>query len=142
MLLFLVLLVLKGDFQTLINLAHDSPILLANLSGIGCSLAVAVMCYTTLIKKAGSVAAVSVGTIRKIVTIGLSYVLFPKELLPIHIASTVCVVVGIVMEAFKKPKTQQSTSDKESKLALLQKVGKSSTGNLSDPESNMKEFRN
>ena len=112
-----------GDFHTMLGYAHDAPFLLANLSGIGCSLAVAVMCYTTLIKKAGSVAAVSIGTIRKIVTIGLSYILFPKELLPIHKVSTVCVVLGIVMEAFKKPKPSQPASDKDSKIALLQKSG-------------------
>ena len=126
--------ILTGDFFALISIGRESPDLLANLSGIGCSLAVAVMCYTTLIKKAGSVAAVSIGTIRKIVTIGLSYVLFPKELLPIHIASTICVVLGIVMEAFKKPKGSSPPTDaeKESKIALLVKSGKHSTSEFGE----------
>ena len=127
---------ITGDFFALIRIGRESPDLLGNLSGIGCSLAVAVMCYTTLIKKAGSVAAVSIGTIRKIVTIGLSYILFPKELLPIHMVSTVCVVIGIVMEAFKKPKSGSAATeaDKESKKALLVKSGKHSAGALSDQD--------
>ena len=130
--------IVTGDFTQLVKIGKESPELLANLSGIGCSLAVAVMCYTTLIKKAGSVAAVSIGTIRKIVTIGLSYILFPKELLPIHMVSSVCVVIGIVLEACKKHKgnTSPTEAEKESKIALLAKSGKRSTGELTNGNNN------
>jgi len=121
-----------GDFTKLFVHSKESPFLLAYLSGIGCSLAVAVVCYTTLIKKAGSVVAVSVGTIRKIATIALSYFLFPKELLPVHILSSVCVAIGIVLEGCKP--AQKQAAIKDEKIRLLSKDGKLSSGNLSDSD--------
>ena len=130
---------ITGDFVSLLEFAEKTPYLLINLSGIGGSLAVAVICYTTLIKKAGSVFAVSIGTIRKIVTIGLSYVLFPKELLPIHILSSLSVAVGIILEGCKPTKiatSSPSRSSKDSKLLMLAKENKMSSGNLSGDDGN------
>ena len=115
---------ISRDFVKLFYQAKQSPMLLFNLIGIGSSLAVAVICYTILIKNAGSVVAVSIGTLRKIVTIGLSYFLFPKEFLPIHIFSTICVAIGILLEGCKPNKI-----NKEIK-------GKLSSSNLSDSEQN------
>jgi adenosine 3'-phospho 5'-phosphosulfate transporter B3 len=129
---------ISGDFISLISMVRQTPYLLVNLTAIGCSLAIAVICYTSLIKKAGSVFAVSVGTIRKIVTIALSYLLFPKELLPIHILSSLCVALGIILEGSKGSKSQgpASKATKDAKLMQLVKDNKGSSANIvSDYES-------
>jgi adenosine 3'-phospho 5'-phosphosulfate transporter B3 len=128
---------ISGDFFALIKFVQQTPYLLLNLSGIGCSLAIAVISYTILIKKAGSVFAVSIGTFRKILTIVLSYFLFPKELLPIHIMSGVSVAIGIVLEGMKSSKSQSSANraGKEAKMLQLAKENKLSTGNFSGNES-------
>lgn len=128
---------ISGDLFSLIALVHQTPYLLVNLTAIGCSLAIAVICYTTLIKKAGSVFAVSVGTIRKIVTIALSYLLFPKELRPVHILSSFCVAVGIILEGYKSKSSgsisSRTTGTKDAKMLQLVKENKDkvSNGNIS-----------
>ena len=56
--------------------------------------------YTYIIKRAGSVVAVTAATLRKIVTIFLSYIVFPKEILAQHYLGTAAVVLGIVLESW------------------------------------------
>lgn len=114
---------ITGDFIKMISLSHTYPFLCANLAGVGICLAVAVMCYTSLIKRAGSVVAVSIGTMRKIITIALSYVLFPKEFLPIHALASLCVVIGILLEGCKPAKPSKASephpsSPKDSSINL------------------------
>lgn len=69
--------------------------------GIGLSLGLAVNCYTNLIKVSGSVLAVAVATIRKIVTILLSYLIFPKLLSIQQMFGAVAVTIGILIEGYK-----------------------------------------
>ena len=45
--------------------------------------------------------AVAVGTLRKVMTIVLSYVVFPKEVLAQHYIGSIAVIVGIVLESTK-----------------------------------------
>jgi len=64
----------------------------------GACTGVGVMCYTFLIVEAGSVVAVVVSTMRKVVTILLSFVLLPsagKAFSGVHAVSTVLVVAGM-----------------------------------------------
>lgn len=61
------------------------------------SLAIAVFCYTLLIETAGPVVAVSVATLRKTATIGLSYVFFPKPLTLTRGVGVVAVVLGVIL---------------------------------------------
>jgi len=51
--------------------------------------------------RSGSVIAVAIGTLRKIITIVLSYVVFPKEILAQHYVGSIAVIVGIVLESIK-----------------------------------------
>jgi uncharacterized membrane protein len=47
------------------------------------------------------VIAVAIGTLRKIITIVLSYVVFPKEILTQHYIGSIAVIVGILLESIK-----------------------------------------
>lgn len=51
--------------------------------------------------RSGSVIAVAIGTLRKIITIVLSYVVFPKEILTQHYIGSIAVIVGILLESIK-----------------------------------------
>lgn len=76
-----------------------SPLFLFYLSLIGLSLSTAVLAYTKLIKMSGSVLAVTVSTLRKVATVFLSYIIFPKQLLPIHFVSGLFVLVGLILNS-------------------------------------------
>ena len=66
--------------------------------------------------------AVSIGTMRKIITIALSYVLFPKEFLPIHALASLSVVIGIVLEGCKPAKTKNLAQPQTEEVELENKA--------------------
>ena len=78
---------------------------------IGMSLALAVFSYTRLIKESGSVVAVGVATLRKVVTVILSYAVYPKPFTMTHAISSVLVLGGILLSSYAKQ--QQSGSNKK-----------------------------
>lgn len=94
---------LLSTFQT----AASSPMLLFYLTSIGLGLSTAVLAYNKLIKGAGSVAAVAVATLRKVATILLSYIIFPKALLGIHIVSGLLVLCGITLSSYTRMRTRR-----------------------------------
>ena len=64
---------------------------------VGCGLGTAVLAYTELIKRSGPAFAVAVATLRKVATVILSYVVFPKAVTYTHFASSCLVLAGIVV---------------------------------------------
>ena len=64
---------------------------------VGCGLGTAVLAYTELIKRSGPAFAVAVATLRKVVTVILSYIIFPKAMTLMHLASSCLVLAGIVV---------------------------------------------
>ena len=58
-------------------------------------LGTAVLAYTELIRRAGPAVAVGVATLRKVFTILLSYIIFPKPMTPLHMASAALVICGL-----------------------------------------------
>ena len=64
---------------------------------VGCGLGTAVLAYTELIKHSGPAFAVAVATLRKVVTVVLSYVIFPKAMTIRHFSSSCLVLAGIVV---------------------------------------------
>ena len=77
-------------------------VLLLQLSIVGSSLGFAVLCYTSLIHETGPVVAVTVSTMRKVVTMVLSYVIFSKALNWTDLAALVLIGLGIFVENFSK----------------------------------------
>lgn len=98
----LVYMILSGSLVASVTTALSSPMLLVYLTVIGLGLSIAVFAYTRLIKSAGSVVAVAVATLRKVATVVLSYILFPKALLRIHVFSGLLVLSAILLNAYTR----------------------------------------
>lgn len=102
----------SGSLMEALMASMSHPRLLGYLFIIGLSLATAVLCYTQLIQQAGSVVAVGVATLRKVATIILSYVVFPKMLSKIHAVSGLLVLLGILISSRTKRSTSHSSNHK------------------------------
>lgn len=86
---------LDAGYSTVTN-----PDLLVYLNLIGLGLSTAVLAYTKLIKASNSVTAVTVATVRKVATILLSYIVFPKPIHTMHVISGFFVLGGIMMNSY------------------------------------------
>lgn len=64
---------------------------------VGMCLGTAVLAYTELIRRSDPAVAVSVATLRKVVTVILSYVLFPKPMTGVHVFSAGLVMGGMIV---------------------------------------------
>jgi len=93
-----------GNFTLIptITTCISNPLLLMYLTVVGMALATAVLCYTHLIQQSGSVVAVAVATLRKVATVVLSYVVYPKPLSLVHVASGLLVLAGILLSTYSK----------------------------------------
>lgn len=98
----LLFMTISGSLMDALTTALSHPRLLAYLVVIGMALATGVFCYTRLIKQAGSVVAVAVATLRKVATVVLSYMVYPKVLSQIHAVSAFLVLAGILISTFSK----------------------------------------
>lgn len=96
----LIYMILSGSLIKSIATALTDPHLALYLLCVGLCLSTAVLAYTKLVKTQGSVVAVAVSTFRKIATVMLSYVIFPKPLTRIHIVSGLFVLVGVGLSRF------------------------------------------
>lgn len=98
---------LSGSLFEAINAATTHPFLLAYLAVIGMALATAVLCYTRLIQESGSVAAVAVSTLRKVATVILSYVVYPKSISMLHVISGFLVLGGILLSSYSMQRSRE-----------------------------------
>jgi adenosine 3'-phospho 5'-phosphosulfate transporter B3 len=99
--LFLLLLstVFRRSFVPVVSFTANNPhFLLMNLF-VGLGLGTAVLSYTELIRRSGPAIAVAVATLRKVVTVVLSYVIFPKPMTGVHFTSAILVMGGIIVGA-------------------------------------------
>ncbi len=76
---------------------------------VGCGLGTAVLAYTELIKRSGPAFAVAVATLRKVVTLVLSYIIFPKAMTITHLASSCLVLAGIAVGFAGKRRSRRYT---------------------------------
>ena len=107
----LVYMVATGQLADIVKTCGNNPLLLFYLTSVGIGLSTAVWAYTKLIQATSSVVAVAVSTLRKVATIALSYIIFPKPLLPIHIASFFMVVAGMVLSSIAKERSSIKSRD-------------------------------
>ncbi|KAL7535606.1 hypothetical protein ACHAXR_006604, partial [Thalassiosira sp. AJA248-18] len=64
---------------------------------VGMGLGTAVLAYTELIRRSGPAVAVAVATLRKVVTVVLSYIIFPKPMTSTHVMSAGLVMGGLLV---------------------------------------------
>lgn len=102
----LLYMIVSGSLVSAVSLGSDHPMLLLYLVTIGTGLSVAVFCYTKLIQGAGSVVAVAVATLRKVATVVLSYLFFPKPLHSVHVVSGLLVLAGILLNAYTRQRSK------------------------------------
>ncbi|KAL3782105.1 hypothetical protein ACHAW5_007270 [Stephanodiscus triporus] len=89
--------IFRRSFLPIISFAVNNPhFLLMNLI-VGIGLGTAVLAYTELIRRSGPAVAVAVATLRKVVTVVLSYIIFPKPMTGVHLVSAVLVMGGIIL---------------------------------------------
>jgi UAA transporter family len=99
----------SGHLADVLGVLPSRPHLLANLTFIGLSFAVATWAFTRLIQQSGSVTAVTVATLRKVVTVFLSYILYPKVFSILHMLSGVLVLGGILLSCYNEHELVPST---------------------------------
>ena len=104
----LVYMIVSGSLLNTIQVSIENPHLLFYLTCVGLCLSTAVLAYTKLIKSSGSVIAVAVSTLRKVTTVMLSYIVFPKPINQIHLVSGVCVLIGIIISSFCKNRKRRN----------------------------------
>lgn len=100
--ILLIYMIISGSFFDAVMSALTHPRLFTYLTCVGLCLSSAVLAYTNLIKVTSPVMAVTVTTLRKVVTITLSYFLYPKPILSVHIISGLMVLTGVLISALCK----------------------------------------
>ena len=100
-----------GQLFDIVTTCRTHPMLLLYLTSVGLGLSTAVWAYTKLIQATSSVVAVAVSTLRKVATIALSYIIFPKPLLTVHIVSGILVLAGMVLSSAAKEGKPAKGSD-------------------------------
>lgn len=98
---------MAGHLVPAITAFIQHPRLVVYLTFVGMGLGCAVLAYTRLIKASGSVVAVAVATLRKVVTMVLSYLVFPKPFSRIHVLSGLLVLAGIFLSTHAKERKHQ-----------------------------------
>jgi len=96
----LLYMIVSGSLSDAVTTTMLHPKLLLYLTSVGLGLSSAVLAYITLIKSTGPVVAVAVGTLRKVATIMLSYIVFPKAISGIHVISGLTVLLGVLLSTF------------------------------------------
>lgn len=111
----LLYMLVTGQLLDIVSACQSHPLLLFYLTCVGVGLSTAVWAYTKLIQATSSVIAVAVSTLRKVGTICLSYILFPKPLLTIHIFSGMLVLAGMVLNSVAKERKSDTAGGSNSK---------------------------
>jgi adenosine 3'-phospho 5'-phosphosulfate transporter B3 len=89
--------IFRRSFLPIISFAVNNPHFLVMNLIVGVGLGTAVLAYTELIRRSGPAVAVAVATLRKVVTVVLSYIIFPKPMTGVHVVSAVLVMGGIIL---------------------------------------------
>lgn len=115
--------IISGEAQQILKGAQKDPMILAYIAAVGILLTVGAWANTILLNEVGAVFTITVSTMRKAITIILSYMIFPKPMTYMHIGSAILVFAGLtlsdLMGAGKKSKDQEK--DENTKLSLYKK---------------------
>ena len=97
--------------QETIATCTEYPRLVVYLVLVGMGLSTAVLAYTRLIATSGSVVAVTVATLRKVMTVVLSFVIFPnKTFSTVHGVASLAVLAGIGLSTVNKFSTTNNSN--------------------------------
>ena len=103
--------IVRGHLSEALSVLQSRPYLSTNLAFIGISFSIATWAFTRLIHQSGSVTAVTVATLRKFVTVILSYILYPKVFSTLHAVSGVLIFGGILLSCYNEIDLTPSIQD-------------------------------
>lgn len=89
--------IFRRSFLPIVTFVATHPHFLVLHLTVGVGLGTAVLAYTELIRHSGPAVAVGVATLRKVVTVVLSYIIFPKPMTGIHAISAGLVMGGLLV---------------------------------------------
>mmetsp|Transcript_18835 Transcript_18835/g.40785 ORF Transcript_18835/g.40785 Transcript_18835/m.40785 type:complete len:398 (+) Transcript_18835:274-1467(+) len=89
--------IFRRSFLPIVSFITTHPHFLILHLTVGMGLGTAVLAYTELIRRSDPAVAVAVATLRKVVTVILSYILFPKPMTGVHVFSAGLVVGGLIV---------------------------------------------
>jgi len=89
--------IFRRSFIPVVSFITTHPHFLLLHLTVGLGLGTAVLAYTELIRRSGPAVAVTVATLRKVVTVFLSYILFPKPMSGTHVISVGLVIGGFIV---------------------------------------------
>ncbi|KAL7484065.1 hypothetical protein ACHAW6_009711 [Cyclotella cf. meneghiniana] len=98
--------ILSSSLVSIITNIMRHPHYFLLLLTVGLGLGTAVLAYTELIRRSGPAVAVAVATLRKVVTVVLSYILFPKTMSWLHLISALLVLLGLLVGFVGRGKKQ------------------------------------
>merc|ERR1719215_572988 len=87
----------KLDLGLLVQKSFACPTVLQYAIGVGFANAIAVWAHMHMVNESGSVVLVGVSTVRRVMTVVLSYLVFPKPFSAIHAGASICIAVGLVL---------------------------------------------
>lgn len=89
--------IISSSIRAILHNITTHPHYFFLLLTVGVSLGTAVLAYTELIRRSGPAVAVGVATLRKVVTVVLSYIIFPKSMSRTHVLSFGLVLLGLTI---------------------------------------------
>jgi adenosine 3'-phospho 5'-phosphosulfate transporter B3 len=116
MLVSILVILCSGKIGTAATLILARPQVLGYMAGVGGCIAVGVWANTQLIHESGSVVAVGVATVRKVVTMVLSYIIYPKPLQWMHVVGIVLMACGLGLAELMRKPTQPTPDPEQEKL--------------------------
>lgn len=108
------------------------------VAAVGVSIGMSVWAYTHLIGEAGAVFTTGVGTLRKVVTVVLSYVIYPKPFSRIHLFAGVLVFLGLFLDGLATGASKSGKKASITKSAMALEDYKSCGGDEEAPKESHK----
>lgn len=92
--------ILTGQLLPAINYCFEQPSIMGMLMMRACVVYAGVLCFLTLVKSSGAVAATAVTTIRKILTIMASFIIFTKPVTMYHGLAIIAFFASVLLSAY------------------------------------------
>lgn len=100
--------ILKGEVGTALDFFGQHPEVFVFITVRTLVIYAGALCYVAIIKHFGAVPAATVTTVRKILTIISSFLMFPKAFSPLYVWAGVVFGTGLFLGIKKKPKPQSN----------------------------------
>eukprot|EP00746_Dinoflagellata_sp_MGD_P067489 gnl/MRDRNA2_/MRDRNA2_27861_c0_seq1.p1 gnl/MRDRNA2_/MRDRNA2_27861_c0~~gnl/MRDRNA2_/MRDRNA2_27861_c0_seq1.p1 ORF type:complete len:348 (+),score=46.10 gnl/MRDRNA2_/MRDRNA2_27861_c0_seq1:116-1159(+) len=110
---------ISGEASQILKGAMQEPMILMYIAAVGLSLSIGAWANTNLINEAGAVFTICVATLRKALTIMLSYIIFPKPLTYIHIVSAILLAAGLTLSDLMSDVKKSEKHEKDENARLL-----------------------